>query len=171
MKLNDLYEHTPEQLIKARQIATTNLIKKYKITPPKWMARNWKYDGYSYKLIDSTDTKLPDVFSSAPIRYYRNVENTVLVIMYTHATYNSRLYKERILNAATLYISNVYQEVFGKKLERYREGDGGGKFFIYDTGLLPPELENAIQTKKLNIMDPITFQALHEIAKDQDAIK
>jgi hypothetical protein len=167
MKLKDLYEHTPEQIIKAKQAYVSHFLKKEKITPPKWMARNWKYTNAKYKLIDSPDTQLPTEISSARIYYWHlRTQNTVMISLTVPD------YSNRVRQNAILYISSLYQEIFGKTLEKYTESTlSNGTFFIYDPDLLPPKLENAIQTKKLNIMDIVTFQALHEIAKEQEAIK
>jgi hypothetical protein len=162
MKLKDLYEHTPEQIITAKKNYVKHIIRKEKIASPKWMARNWKYDGGCYEFMGSTNTKLPDVFSSPKIWYVpqNQVKITLTVINYSK--------KVRQI----LYISRLYQEIFGKTLEKQKISAWvNDTVFINDPDLLTPELKNAIQTKKLNIMDIVTFQALHEIAKEQEAIK
>jgi hypothetical protein len=176
MKITDLYEHTPEQLIKARQIAITTSIKKHKITPPTWMARNWEFVSLSlgFNLKETTKTTLPEDVSNCEIWYeYSTDRNIVSIMLYFHTTYYDYdlSYRQTLLPKFHSYISSVYKEVFGKTPPNYQESYRDGAFVVDDPDLLTPELKNAIQTKKLNIMDPITFQVLHEYAKDQETIK
>jgi hypothetical protein len=180
MKLKDLYEHKPEQIITAKKAYVKHIIRKEKITPPKWMARNWKFTGdrifgFKFLLTDNTYTKLPEYVSSANIYYYySNDKNSYfsspnrVKIKLQMGSLTSFLYKKTVLQ---IYVPAVYQEVFGKNFKECKDPHFRESIFIDDPDLLTPELENAIQTKKLNIMDPVTFHALHEIAKDQDAIK